>query len=83
MNNLVSNMITDGINGFLSALLMILIVAPIIFIIGYFYKKSDTYKNEVEKIEKEEEIKKKDDEENKNLEDFINLLEKENNTKEK
>lgn len=77
-NNLVNNMVTSGIDGFLSAALMILIVVPIIFIIGYFYKKTDTYKKGMDELQKEKELKRKDDEENKNLENFINLFEKEN-----
>lgn len=64
------------IDGIFEVLLMIIIVLPIALIARYFYKKSDKYKQDME----EQEIKRKDDEENKNLEDFINLLE---NTKEK
>lgn len=67
------------IDGILEVLLMIIIALPIVLIARYFYKRSDKYKQDIE----EQEIKRKDDEENKNLEEFINLFEKENNKGEK
>lgn len=62
------------IDGILEVLLMIIIALPVVLIARYFYKRSDKYKQDME----EQEIKRKDDEENKNLENFINLFEKEN-----
>lgn len=62
------------IDGIIESLLMIIIALPVILIARYFYKKSDKYKQDIE----EKELKRKDDEENKNLENFINLFEKEN-----
>lgn len=62
------------IDGILEVLLMIIIALPIVLIAKFFYKRSDKYKQDME----EQELKRKDDEENKNLENFINLFEKEN-----
>ena len=62
------------IDGILEVLLMIIIALPVVLIARYFYKRSDKYKQDME----EQEIKRKEDEENKNLENFINLFEKEN-----
>ena len=62
------------IDGILEVLLMIIIALPVVLIARYFYKRSDKYKQDME----EQEIKRKDDEENKNLENLINLFEKEN-----
>lgn len=57
----------------LESLLMIIIALPIIFVVGYFYRKSDKYKEDL----KDEKLKKEDKTENENLENFIELLEKE------
>ena len=57
----------------LKSLLMILICLPFVLIGRYIYMKSEKYKEDL----KDEELKKQSDIESQKLENFINLLEKE------
>lgn len=64
----------------LEFLLMIVIVAPFICIYGYFYKKTNKYKEEQKEELHDKEIREKEEKESQELENFINLYqEKEKN----
>ena len=61
----------------LERLLIILLSLPILGLIYFFYKVSGKYENKLLENKYMEEISKKDMEENKNLEEYIKILENE------
>lgn len=77
MNGLVNDMTNSAFNGFLSSVLLMAITLPFILISRYFYKKSNAYKQQLKDEELKQKLTEKEEIENKNLENFINLLEKE------